>query len=41
MNPRASGQATARYGPGWVYEPGIGRADLHGTTLYLLLRYQY
>ncbi len=38
---RLSGQATARYGPGWVYEPGLGRADLHSTTLYLLLRYQY
>jgi len=38
---RLSGQLTARYGPGWVYEPNLGRADLHSTTLYLLLRYQY
>lgn len=38
---RLSGQATARYGPGWVYEPTLGRADLHSSTLYLLLRYQY
>jgi len=38
---RFSGQMTARYGPGWVYDPTFGRADLHSTTLYLLLRYQY
>ena len=38
---RFSGQLTGRYGPGWVYDPTLGRADLQSTTLYLLGRYQY
>jgi hypothetical protein len=35
-----SAQLRARVAPGWVYEPGRGRADVTATGLSVLIRYQ-
>jgi len=40
VSDRLSCQARARIGPGWVYEPSRGRADVTATGVSLFLRYQ-
>jgi hypothetical protein len=43
INDQFSATATARFGPGWVYDPTPGRngkSDLTATGLSVLVRYQ-
>ena len=40
INDQFSGQASARFGPGWIFDPGNGRTDLTATGISVFVRYQ-
>jgi hypothetical protein len=40
INERFSAQASARFGPGWVFEPTRGRADVTAAGVSVFVRYQ-
>lgn len=40
INDQLSALVSARFGPGWVSQPGVGRADVTATGLSLFVRYQ-
>jgi hypothetical protein len=41
LTDRWSAQASARIGPGWVYEPTRGRGDVTATGISIFVRYQH
>ncbi|MGH7539049.1 MAG: hypothetical protein ACREMF_10455 [Gemmatimonadales bacterium] len=40
LSDRFSAITGARIGPGWVYQPGVGRSDVTATGVSVLIRYQ-